>query len=127
MPQLISTAPTTKATVKAKPVWIERTLIFRPSGGRVVAVDGWVFGMLAFHPTWSHPDLPKVTITHLPSKLSLAWLPDDGEAEASVEWLWEQCPELWTQEDVLPLKGKFPAQVVSWCRERQIPSKEIKR
>jgi hypothetical protein len=128
VPILAATRPRIQpATIK--PVWTERTLIFKMPSGRVHALDGWVYGTLAVHSTWAWRfvgsmrfDLPPVTITHQPSKLALAFLADVEEAVAKIEWLWDQCPASWLEEDIKGemAAGRLPKDVVEWSR-RHIP------
>lgn len=117
MPSLVPTLVTVRPPPGiVTPEWVERTLIFRLPTLRVVAVDGWVYGTLAVHSTWDDPDLPPVTITHLPSKLAVARMMEPQEAAAQVEWLWQAWPGGWGEE---PDIGRVPKEVAEWCRSRQ--------
>lgn len=110
---LIAATPKVKE-VTVKPVWVERTIIFRRPAGNVIALDGWIYGTLAVHSTWDDPTKPLVTITHQPSKLPVARLNNPDEAVAKVEWLWDQCPREWIEER--PSKDRVPKEVLEWCK-----------
>lgn len=125
MPKLLATMPVAPPTEAIKPTWVERTIIFRPPqmGGRVIAVDGWCYGTLCIHSTWAwiyalgtgtRFALPPVTITHLPTKLAVAYLDGVDEAVAQTEWLWDLCPQLWTAEEQDVVKKQAPAEAREW-------------
>ncbi len=116
MPALVATVRV-QAAAPVKPLWVERTLIFRRPAGNVVALDGWVYGQLAVHATWSSPNLPPVTICHLPSMLAVARLAEVNEAVAQVEWLWESCPRAFTGE-VVDTK-QLTEGVLQWLQSNQ--------
>lgn len=125
MPKLLTIAPPAPPAEAIKPTWEERTIIFKPTnlGGRVIAVDGWVYGSLCIHSTWAElytvgggPKfaLPPVTITHRPTKLAVAYLDVVDEAVAQVEWLWDLCPQLWTADEQSVIKSQAPAEAREW-------------
>lgn len=95
------------AVARVLPTWSERTIVWRLSCGMVLAKHGWLYGTLMVHSGFSH-DL--TSVTHLPSKVEVARMPDEATARELVEQLWEACRPAWVGAEVD--KASIPAEYV---------------
>ena len=121
MPLVPTRPPTTPTQL---PEWREMTIVFRLLGGAVHTEDGICYATLAVHPSLDEKDAA-VTVTHLPTKLSIFKVDEANDAVALVEQLWLKCADAFKRRGEDVDRTKIPTSVVNWIKECNAKRKAV--
>lgn len=100
-----------------EPEWFERTFIFRLNGGGIHAEDGYQYGTLGVHPTLPNEKEQLVSVTHVPSKLSIMRVSTIEDGLKATEMLWAQARDVWKLYDPDEVRAKLPPNIATWIKE----------
>lgn len=121
MPLVPTRPPTLPVTL---PEWREMTIVFRLPSGAVHTEDGICYATFAVHPSLDEKD-PAVTVTHLPTKLSIFKVDEANDAVALTEQLWLKCADAFKRRGEDVDRTKITPDVVAWIKECNAKRKTV--